>query len=314
MHFHAGVNIYPPQSELHDALIDLWHATGVYALQPMSLPFRADQVGLTARHLARLAKAGKLTRIRRGWYGWDSVDPVLRTAVCAGGTATCITALQLHGAWHVTDTPHLCLPANRAAPPGAVSHRNRRGQGPGPYRLPLSDDPLTALGVAVGCLDRVQLTMVTDSLLNRRLITPAELDHRLSGLSRRQAAKLRYIDGRAESGTESRVRLWLLENRFKVEPQVQFEGIGRVDLVVGRVVIECDSVAHHSGPQHYIDRARSLALEALGYRVIRLSYPQVMFQWDETCVYLLEVLRSERAAARRHRPGFGQGAMPGSER
>lgn len=55
----------------------------------------------------------------------------------------------------------------------------------------------------------------------------------------------------------------------------------RVDLMIGeRLIVEVDGREHHSDPVAFErDRVRDARLSALGYRVLRFSYNQVMFDW-----------------------------------
>ena len=88
------------------------------------------------------------------------------------------------------------------------------------------------------------------------------------------------------------IRLRLKKRRLKVSTQVEIDGVGRVDLLVGeRLVIEIDSTAYHSGPQAYHrDRQRDLRLTLLGYHVLRFSWEQITFQWDEVEAAILAVV------------------------
>lgn len=107
----------------------------------------------------------------------------------------------------------------------------------------------------------------------------------------------------AESGSETRVRLFLQMRRIPVRIQVKISGMeGRVDLVVGdRLVIECDSHKHHSTPEDQLrDRKRDLALRALGYENIRLAYPQIWgLEWEETMQHILNEVRKRRHILRK---------------
>jgi very-short-patch-repair endonuclease len=83
---------------------------------------------------------------------------------------------------------------------------------------------------------------------------------------------------------------------------VFIEGVGRVDVLVGdRLVLELDGYGFHAtGESFETDRRRDLALAARGYRVIRLSYRQVMFEWNEAeRVILSMVRRGEHVRPRR---------------
>lgn len=105
----------------------------------------------------------------------------------------------------------------------------------------------------------------------------------------------------SESGSESRVRFGLESHRVPVEAQVAIDGVGRVDLCVKDMwIIECDSRQHHSAEADYIkDRQRDLLLQAMGYLVTRLSYPQMWGEWHQTLPVLLEIFRSLRRRERK---------------
>lgn len=261
-----------------------------------TLPFRPADVAhaLTWKQLDTLARLGHVQRIRHGWYCAEPVHPVLRRAARLGGVVTCTSALALWGAWNTDNRLHLRLRRGRTESDDLVLHCDNRS--------PMSavvEDPLPALLLACRCLDPEQLTLVTDSVLNHGLISAAEYEHLLGSLSRRLRHKLRFVDGRSESGTESRVRYWLQSLGFHVQPQAYFPGVGRVDLMVNGKVIECDSVAHHGGEQHFRDRERDLKLGARSIPVHRLSHRQVMHQWPATQQYLLAILgRPQRRGKR----------------
>lgn len=65
---------------------------------------------------------------------------------------------------------------------------------------------------------------------------------------------------------------------LRVEPGVRIAGVGWVDLVVeGRVVVELDGFAYHSGRAEYReDRRRDRELVRQGYLVLRFTYEDVM--------------------------------------
>jgi Protein of unknown function (DUF559) len=89
------------------------------------------------------------------------------------------------------------------------------------------------------------------------------------------------IDPRAESGPESRVRVALVMAGLTPVPQfeVWVDGVflGRVDLAfpAERLVIEYEGAHHFEGTHIARDDARIAALEAAGWRVIRLSAPDL---------------------------------------
>lgn len=66
-----------------------------------------------------------------------------------------------------------------------------------------------------------------------------------------------------------------------------------MDFVLGRVVVlEVDSRAHHTGEDNYQrDRWRDLRLLALGYVVVRVTWEQVTYHWEEVEGLILATLK-----------------------
>ncbi|GLK18879.1 endonuclease domain-containing protein [Herbiconiux flava] len=90
--------------------------------------------------------------------------------------------------------------------------------------------------------------------------------------------------------------------RKRLRSQVQIEGVGRVDLLLGdRLVLELDGYRWHSSRTGFEeDRHRDLELARRGYRVLRLSWRQVTFDWD---AYEGVTMRLVRAGEHRWPPG-----------
>jgi len=137
--------------------------------------------------------------------------------------------------------------------------------------------------------------VVLESALNLGRATPADLETVVQSLPTRRRRLLHPLAA-AESGSETRVRLFLESQQFRVTTQTWLPGIGRVDLLVGRsLVLECDSEAHHGGrSQQSEDRRRDLAARDAGYDVIRLSYPQIWHDWSATQISLTRHLHTGR--------------------
>lgn len=121
---------------------------------------------------------------------------------------------------------------------------------------------------------------ILDSVLRRSPLGRVDLEHAAATLPRRLRRLLALVDERAESGSESIVRVLLAAVGIHATPQVPvpFTDLDRLDLVIGdRLVIECDSRAHHATPEELDrDNARDLALIALGFVVLRVRYRAIM--------------------------------------
>ncbi|MDR2280340.1 MAG: endonuclease domain-containing protein [Gordonia sp. (in: high G+C Gram-positive bacteria)] len=232
---------------------------------------------------------GSLTQIRHGWLATPTAHPDAVRAVQAGGVLTCSSALRLHGVW----TPPTMKFHVRGIGRGRTHPTWCRQHGVQPPADDAVDDLPTALRHAARCLPSEDFVVVCDSVLNRRLMTPSALEAEFGGAPRSVYRALAAVDGRAESGTETMVRLRLRAPNRSIRPQVRIPGVGRVDLVVGRsLIIEVDGAAYHVDPvQFEKDRLRDLTAWTLGYRPIRLTYQQVVYQWDEIGPLLLQIIR-----------------------
>lgn len=130
-----------------------------------------------------------------------------------------------------------------------------------------------------------------DSALHLGLLSPRQVARSIRGASAGAARSVRRVDV-ADSGTESLVRQRLRGKRVRVRTQVRIDGVGRVDMVLGRrVVLEVDSRAHHTEADSYQrDRLRDLKLLARGFVVIRVTWEQVMFGWADVEPLILTAL------------------------
>lgn len=261
-------------------------------------------------------RAGTLVRLARGWYAHREHDREAAHAVSNGARLTCASALAVHGAWTMpTHLPHVRLRHDQAIHTGlraSVIHRLPDRAHEPDHRLPI--DPLpVAFATAMRCLDPTSITVVADSLLNRRLASRDELDEWSKRASEAARAALEKCDGESQSGTESIMRLALHAVGVTARTQVWI-GSDRVDLLIGdRLVIECDSLAHHGSTESaYIeDHARDLRVRREGYEVLRFTYRQILFQLDEV-VHLIRqyVARGEHRWSARHRRSHSLAHLP----
>ena len=240
--------------------------------------------------LAVLTDAGVLERVRRGWYATSGAAPEVVTAVAAGGVLSCLSALAFRGVWTpVYDGVH----ARPARPDLSL------GPGVRPCSMHLKsaapllavDPPGLALRVAARCISGEDLVACADSALHLGLLSPRQVSCSVRGASAGAARSVRRVDV-ADSGTESLVRQRLRAKRVQVRTQVRIDGVGRVDMVLGRrVVLEVDSRAHHTQADSYQrDRLRDLRLLARGFVVIRVTWEQVMFGWADVEPLILTAL------------------------
>ena len=246
----------------------------------------ADGFGRSA--IAHGLAAGQVIRVRQGWYSRADMAPNLVAATRVGGRLSCASALDAMGIWvvmdgrtHVAVNPHDCQlrslrdSRQRRAPgePVVVHWREH----PGPSRLIVN--AFSALHDLCLCASADLVTASVDSFLHQNPGRAAELLAFAEGVPGGHRASFQRADGVCESGTET--LFWIRMKRLAPRRQVRILGIGRVDFVFGdRLIVEIDGEEFHSGAEEFeADRRRDAALSAMGYRVLRFSYRQVMFDW-----------------------------------
>lgn len=251
-------------------------------------------LGHSRREITAMIENGTVIPLGRSWLGTPQTPPAARTALDAGMRLTCLDALQLHGAQiPLTHGTHAVARQDTATaiPPGIVPHTPLASW---PDREPVV--PLgPALAHAARCIEPAGLGIVADSVAHLGLLERAELEEWIDSLPRRVRQPLVRIEALAESATESVVIRDLRRAGVTVRPQWFVPGVGRTDMLVGeRLIIECDSVAHHTAlPRYAADRRRDQRLIRLGYVVIRLTWEDVMLRWPETRSLLRDLIRRE---------------------
>lgn len=119
--------------------------------------------------------------------------------------------------------------------------------------------------------------MIWESALNRGLTDYSAMRGLQLGARARQL--LEQCTPFSDSGLETKVKHRLRWLGIPIREQSWVLG-RRVDLLIGsRLVVQIDG-AHHTGPQRDADIAHDAQLALRGYRVIRVSYHQVMREWE----------------------------------
>ena len=229
-----------------------------------------------------------MIRVRQGWYANAMIPaPVLRAAR-VGGRLSCVSALDLAGIWTQTDAlTHLAVDPRDCRLRSPRDSRRRRGvddpivvhwrQHPGPSRLLV--DPMHALLDASLCCSPALVTASADSFLHQHPERLAEFSQVAQEAPQAHRLALLRADGVCESGIET--LFWLRMRRPAPRRQVRIQGVGRVDFLFGdRLVVEVDGAEFHADAGHFeADRRRDSLLSARGYRVLRFSYRQVIYDW-----------------------------------
>ncbi len=246
-------------------------------------------LGISPSCLHRAVACGAVSRPARGVLALHGTPHDAVVIAALGGWMTCVSQLH-HLGVPLREEPtgiHVCLNRNqhRVATSDAlrlaVVHRSRsvpegtaRPQIPGPTATAVA----TALEIASDCLSPLDHLIAADGALRLGLVAPRDL-HFARGTARERGRWLaRNADARADSLLETVARWALTDAGFRVESQVTFPGVGRVDLMVeGAVVVELDGRQHHSDRAAFdADRRRDRSLLAWGLRVLRFTYSDVM--------------------------------------
>jgi very-short-patch-repair endonuclease len=155
---------------------------------------------------------------------------------------------------------------------------------------------LDAVAHSVMCQAPRAAIATIDSALHQGFVEESQLAELFATLPARFRPLLPLVDGRAESGPETLVRLMARTLGCAVAIQVEFDGIGRVDLVLdGWLVVECDSKEFHSAWQAQVrDRERDTALAARGFSTLRLTAATIMYRPDDAFAALKGLIESRR--------------------
>lgn len=272
-------------------------ATVLHDLGGIARTAEALRRGLTRRDIDRALSQGQVVRPAKGWIALPSVDGELAFAARHHVVLSCLTQAVRLKLWVLErpGLPHVAAP-NRGAKVrsgGMVVHWTR----PLVPRAPmLLEDPLeNVLAHVAECQPYETALAVWESALNAGMTSLLSL--RRLPLARRAAELLSHCRPFSDSGLESLVHSRLRWLPIPVRQQVVVGG-RRVDLLLGeRLIVQIDG-AHHVGKQRTDDIAHDARLILLGYRVIRLSYEQVMLRWEDAQeVVLGAIARGEHLAA-----------------
>jgi very-short-patch-repair endonuclease len=271
---------------------------------------RADLLagGGTRRSIQGAVRRGDLIHVRRDRYLPGTAHEQFARAVRVGGRLTCLSLLAMLGVFvlenrnlhvHVLSNSSRLRFTGRARARFDTARRRVRLHWGSLLEAAGSSSAvnvLDALAHAVRCQPPRAAIATIDSALYQGFILEAQLADLFAALPARFRPLLPLIDGRAESGPESLVRLMARMLGCDIRLQVEFDGVGRVDLVLdGWLVVECDSKEFHASWEAQLrDRERDLALAAMGYCTIRLTAATIMYRPDEAFAALKGLIRSRR--------------------
>jgi len=231
--------------------------------------------------------------VARRWLATELAPPLLVAAAERRARVTCVSAAR-HWELAVLEVPrdvHLWVGshASATAETGIHLHRARLLAPPGGLTVSAID----VLAQVATCLPRIAALVVWESALRRRVVGAGELA-RIPWRSRAARDLAAAASSQSDSVLETVLLHALRGLGVPVRQQVSISG-HRVDFLLGqRLVLQTDGCAHHSAPvQRRSDVGHDARLLLEGYRVIRLTYPDVMHELPRT----LDLIR--RALAQR---------------
>ncbi len=255
-------------------------------------------LGYNQQKIQKLTDAKVLRPVMRQWIAHPMADEEAVRAVALGGKLGSASALASHGVW-LTRRSGLWV----ATVPESSRHAEVR---PGEKRLwvkphfIVADPKRWRMSVPDSLLQfaltgsSTDVIAAMDSALRKSLIRPEQLDAIFERLPRRLRRLQARVNGKADSGLETIIRLAAEAEGWSVEIQVRIDRVGRVDLLIdGWLVIECDGRAYHDNPQAMEkDRRRDAELTLRGYRYQRFAYNQILQQLPQCIEVMRTILQS----------------------
>jgi hypothetical protein len=250
--------------------------------------------GATPRGLTAAVKSGALLRARRDHYVLPSESPRLVQAIRVGGRLACVSALEEAGLFAFdTRFAHIYLNHSmarlRSPRSRFVPLRDENRDGIELHWAPLFDESAaTEFSVSVGaallqvlrCRPAWHALASIDNALYNRMISPPMLQSVFDLAPERVQFLRSLVNGRAESGQETILRLIIVSAGLHCDLQVTVPTVGRVDLIVeGCLAVEADSrLAHDGWERHVNDRHRDLLLAKQRYMSLRPAYQHTMYE------------------------------------
>jgi very-short-patch-repair endonuclease len=267
--------------------------------------------GATRRSIQASVRRGELIHVRRDRYLAADANEQFARAVRVGGRLTCLSLLALLGVFvlhnrelhvHVDPTSsRLRFSRKQEQQKSRFDTARKRVKVHWANLIEAAGSScsvqvLDALAQAVLCQAPRAAIATIDSALYLGFIVESQLPELFAALPARFLPLLPLVDGRAESGPETLVRLMARTLGCDIRLQVEFDEIGRVDLILdGWLVVECDSKQFHSPWEAQVrDRERDRALAAQGYCTLRLTAATIMYRPDDAFAALKGLIDSYR--------------------
>lgn len=250
--------------------------------------------GCTKRELADAVEKHEVLRIRRGVFALPGTDPKLLIAARHGGAVSCADALRHHGIWTLPRPDHKVHVwlggSGRRRPHPRCKEFCTTHFSPGTAKLGYA--PVAAALIhAYRCLEPEAFFAAYESAWNQRKLTAADRRRIRNELPRSAEWMLDLARPDAQSGLESLLRFRLHLLGLTLESQVAIPGVGVVDFVIGRVILEVDGRENHSGDERrHNDLMRDANASRAGYETLRFDYTMVIYEWDRIVAAILPAL------------------------
>lgn len=241
---------------------------------------RLRSLGLTERHISRLLASGLVVRVKRGLFACAHLAGEQHQALLAGGQLDCVSVLRARGIWtgHVRGL-HLRIPGNVSDARQRVSRGVRlHWSNPRASSDGFSVSVLDALVQAVTCLPPDDYVAALESAVHLKAITVAELEWVMAQAPKRLARVLGELELGAESGYETKSRLWLRRAGHEVKIQYRIPRVGRIDeLIDDCLAFEIDGRTHRDTFEQ--DRDRMLWSSLGGFPTLRVLPRHIDDEW-----------------------------------
>ena len=284
---------------------------------------QAVELGVSKDRLAGLVESGWAQRVRPGVYRVRAAPRSTLQALVIGAWAAGSGSAASHGSGaHVWSVPgYSGWPVEVTCPRGR-SQRTVHGVIHGSLWLPPSHLTVrsgvpvttaarTAFDLA-GCVSSAQLERDVDDLIHRGVCTGRQIQKVFFALAKRGRRGTAAMRDRIEamgdgyippaSELERRARR-LIEEAHLPTPRFEIhlgddDWIGRVDVLwdSARVVVELDSEQFHGSPlARKADRERDNRLMAAGWRVLRITWDDLVDRPEIVIRWIRAALASDRA-------------------
>jgi very-short-patch-repair endonuclease len=245
--------------------------------------------------------AGRIFRVRHGWYSVPDAPASAILAVRVGGRLTSISALETYGLMVPNrDRVHVAVRAS-ASRLRNPQHRRERLRRRDPVRIHWNDRPsgggtvwrasiADALLVVLNTESRDIAVACCSAAMRHKRLTWPELDAVFRRAQSRVKCWRGLVSALDDSHGETYARLWFIDAGIRFEQQVHIRGAGDFDFKVGpHSFVEIDGGQHDpgwtgQGPSTWakdLDRRATMAIrgdrvEHYGYKLLYTQWPRVL--------------------------------------